>query len=310
MISFRARIIRLLTRQMFKKISPDDDIPTLRHKWERLESRSRPARGTELRPATLAGVDCEWVVPKGHGDAPVLLYLHGGAYIMGSSRTHRTMVSFLAREAGLRAVIPNYRLAPEHRFPAGLGDCVGVYRDLIAKEVPPENVVVAGDSAGGGMTMATLLSLREAGDPLPAAACLLSPWLDLAAEGESIETRAEHDPWFKPKDMPKVVAHYCDTDTIRNPLVSPVYADVRGLPPILVQVGDHEILLSDATRIADKIKEASGEVTLQIWEDMWHVFQYFVGRMPESMRAIRDIATFFQRHLGRAGDADRATKAA
>jgi acetyl esterase/lipase len=172
-----------------------------------------------------------------------------------------------------------------------------VYRSLLEAGTDPAAMAIAGDSAGGNLTMATLLALRDAGDPLPTAVCLMSPWLDLAAEGESMDSRAKHDPWFRPKDIPEIVEKYCSKYDTKNPLVSPVYADPSNLPPTLIQVGDHEILLSDSTRMADKISEVGGYVTLQIWPDMWHVFQLFVGLMPESKRAINDISIFLKQHL-------------
>ena len=220
------------------------------------------------------------------------------------------MVSHIAKQAGVRAILPNYRLGPEDPFPAGLEDCLAVYRKLLSSGVSPEQLVIGGDSAGGGMAMATLLSLRDANDPMPAAACLLSPWLDLAGEGESMQTREGPDPWFRSEEMPKVAARYCLQDQIRNPLVSPVYADVHGLPPILIQVGDHEVLLSDSTRMAQKISDAGGQVTLQVWPEMWHVFQYFVGKMPESRRAIRQIGAFLRANLERADPSIAANRAA
>lgn len=310
MISLRARLVRLLSKQMFKRISPGSDIPTVRNSWEELAARNKPVAGTRLRHATIAGVECDWLVPPGCEDAPVLYYLHGGAYVMGSSKTHRAMVSHIATRSGMRALLPNYRLAPEHRFPAGLEDCVIVYRQLLANDIDPTQIVIAGDSAGGGMSVATLLSLRDAGDPLPSAAVLLSPWLDLAGAGESAVSRADHDPWFNAEDMPQGSALYCDPEQFHDPLVSPVYADVHGLPPMLIQVGDHEILLSDATRMADKLSAAGGEVTLQVWPDMWHVFQYFIGRMPESKRAIRHIARYLRDSLGTEAAPKDAQKAA
>ena len=197
----------------------------------------------------VAGVDCDWLVPRGCADAPVLYFLHGGAYVAGSSVTHRKMVSHIAVAAGMRALLPNYRLAPEARFPAGLDDCVAVYRELVAGGIEPGQMAIAGDSAGGGMAVATLLSLRDAGDALPRTACLLSPWLDLSAQGESLVTRAELDPWFRAEQMAGAVRHYCSEDQVADPLVSPVFADVSGLPATLIQVGDHEILLSDSTRL-------------------------------------------------------------
>ena len=297
MISLRARLVRLMSRQFFKRIDKDSDIPPLRKFWGNLAGKMRMAPGVRVREATIGGIDCEWLVPDNCEKQKVLLYLHGGAYVMGSPETHRRMVSFIAARAGVRALLPDYRLAPEAPFPCGLEDCLSIYRKLIDGGIEPARLAIAGDSAGGGMSMATLMSLRDAGDPLPAAAVLLSPWLDLAATGESTVTRAEHDPWFDPADMPTVVDHYCTTAERTNPLVSPVYGDAANLPPVLIQVGDHEILLSDSTRMAEKIKAAGGEVELQVWPGMWHVFQYFVGQMPESRRAIRKIGDYLKTRL-------------
>ena len=197
------------------------------------------------------------------------------------------MVSHIARAAGIDALVPEYRLAPEHKFPAAVDDAVGVYRELLASGTDPKDIIIAGDSAGGGLTVATLLSLRHAGDPMPAAAVLLSPFLDATASGESATTRADKDPWFDASDMNVVVEHYCGETDARNPLVSPVFANVAGLPPVYIQVGDHEILLSDSTRFADMLRECGGKAELEVWPEMWHVFQLFIGKMPEARQAIR-----------------------
>jgi monoterpene epsilon-lactone hydrolase len=295
MISLRARFVRFVTRQLFRNIDGDADIPELRARWEKIAARSRMAPGVRVKYVDIAGIECEWLVPSGCKEAPVLLYLHGGAYVSGSAKTHRSMVSYLVKRAGMRALVPNYRLAPEHPFPAGLEDCVAVYRELVASGVSPADIAIGGDSAGGGMTMAVLLRLRDAGDVLPRAAVLLSPWLDLRGTGESTKTRARQDPMFKVEDMPNAARHYAPPEEQANPLVSPVYADVHGLPPILIQVGDHEILLSDSTRIAEKISAAGGQVTLQVWPHMWHVFQYFIGRMPEAKKSLVDVANYLRR---------------
>lgn len=304
----RARLVRLLSSQMFKKISPDSDINALRASWEELAARSRLAANTRVRHATIAGIECDWLIPPDCDDAPVLYYLHGGAYVTGSSKTHRAMVSHIARRSGMRALLPNYRLAPENRFPAGLNDCVAVYRALLESGVDASRIAIAGDSAGGGMTMATLITLRDAGDPLPGAAVLLSPWLDLTASGDSHSSRNDDDPWFNAEDMPESVALYCDAEQVSDPLVSPLFADVAGLPPVMIQVGDHEILLSDATRMADRLSAVGGDVTLEVWPGMWHVFQYFIGKMPESKRAIRRIGRYLRDRF--AIEASRTSKAA
>lgn len=300
MTSFRAHIVRAVTGAYFKLVDRRrTDVRVMRRRWNALGSILSAAAGVSVTRTEAGGIAVEWLVPEGARGSGLLLYLHGGAYVMGSCATHRKLVSHIARAAGVRAIVPEYRLAPEHRFPAALDDSVGVYRALLRDGHAPQDIVLAGDSAGGGLSLATLLALREAGDPLPAAACLLSPWLDLAGSGESIATRAARDPWFDPCDMPMVAAYYCSTDRLREPLVSPVYADLSGLPPLYIQVGSDEILLSDSTRAADKVLEAGGEVEIEIWPGMWHVFQAFVGQMPESRAAIEGIGDFVRRALAR-----------
>jgi acetyl esterase/lipase len=294
MISLRARIIRFVSKQLFKRVSPDSNVKAVRRLFEKVQARKRMAKGVEMRPATIEGVECEWLIPEGCEDAPILYYLHGGAYLMGSPATHRQMLSFIARESGVRALLPDYALAPENPFPGGLNDCLTVYRGLLAAGANASHILIGGDSAGGGMTMATLLSLRDAGDAMPVAAVLLSPWLDLKAGGESMKTRAAKDPWFRPDDMVDIARKYSPEGDLGYPLLSPVYADATGLPDTLIQVGDHEILLSDSTRLSDNIVAAGGKVTLQVWPEMWHVFQFFVRQMPESKRAIGDIANFIR----------------
>lgn len=294
MISFRARIIRFVSKQLFKRLNPDSNVKAVRRLFEKAQAGKRVAKGVAMRHATIEGVACEWLIPEGCEDAPILYYLHGGAYMMGSPATHRQMLSFIARAAGVRALLPDYALAPENPFPAGLHDCLAVYHGLLAAGANARHIMVGGDSAGGGMTMAMLVSLRDAGDDLPAATILLSPWLDLSASGESMKTRKEKDPWFRPDFMEKIARKYAPEGDLDYPLVSPVFADATGLPETLIQVGDHEILLSDSTRLSDNISAAGGKVTLQVWPEMWHVFQFFVKLMPESRRAIDDIAKFIR----------------
>lgn len=296
MISFRARLIRFVSKQYFKRITPDRDVHELRERWNALAARLPDLPGIDVRKTSIAGIDCDWLVPRGCEDAPILYYLHGGAYLMGSPLTHRRLLSVIAREAGVRALLPDYRLSPEHRFPAALEDSRRVYDALVAGgENAP--MAIGGDSAGGNLAAATLLSLRDAGKPLPAAAVLLSPWLDLAAGGESHRSMNGIDPWFRTEHMPAIAANFCGPDEVTNPLISPVYADAHGLPPTLIQVGEREILRSDSERFADSIRSAGGEATLETWPGMWHVFQFFVGRMPESDRAIRNIAEFLASKL-------------
>jgi acetyl esterase/lipase len=256
LISLRARIVRLMSRQYFKHITPDSDVAELRKSWEELSSKLKVAAGVRRREAVVDQLVCEWLVPEKCDDAAVILYLHGGIYMLGSAVTHRRMVSFIAREAGMRAFIPNYRLAPEHPFPAAVEDATFIYRKMLEQGIPASQIAVGGDSAGGGLAMAMLLALREADDPLPGAAFLMSPWLDLAGEGKTLVTRASRDPWFEAGDMPEMVRRYCGERDPKDPLISPLYGEFSGLPPVLIQVGDHEILLSDSTRMADRLSDA------------------------------------------------------
>lgn len=295
MISRRARIVRWITSWYIRRTHvATADVHKIRKRLDFIGRFLMRAFGVRVERTTVAGLYAEWLRPKGAPADKVLLYLHGGAYLIGSCRSHGQMVSHIARSAGVNALVPEYRLAPEHKFPAAIEDCVAVYKELLASGIRPENIVIAGDSAGGGLTVATLLSLRDAGDPLPAAAVLLSPFLDVTSSGESAQTRADQDPWFRVSDMEVVIRNYCQTDELRNPLVSPVFANVEGLPPMLIQVGDDEILLSDSTRIADKLKAAGSKVELEIWPGMWHVFQLFIGKMPEARVAINKIAAYLR----------------
>ncbi len=299
-ISRRAKFIRWLTGRYMQNLDvPNVPVPVAREHLEFFtRTLSRRARGVETRPAALGGIEVDWLHPKDARKDKVLYYLHGGAYVLGSRRTHRKLAGHIAKAAGITAVLPEYRLAPEHPFPAAIEDAVSVYKALLDAGHDPDDIVISGDSAGGGLTIATLLSLRHGGIPLPAAAVLLSPFLDVTGSGESATTRADQDPWFDIKDIDVVARYYCpDERDWTNPLVSPVFANVAGLPPMLIQVGDDEILLSDSTRFADKLRKERIDVELEIWPEMWHVFQLFVGKMPESRAAVLKIGDYIRKRL-------------
>ena len=294
MASIRSYIVRYLSSQVIRISKIATDPHAARRDFDYRMTKLPSARGVSCRSENIDGVDCEWLVPDGCDDAPLLYYLHGGAYIVGSPATHRRLVSYIARSSGMRAVLADYRLAPEHRYPAQLEDSLTVWHALTKSGFDPGQIAIGGDSAGGNLSVAMMLALRDAGELLPAACFLISPWLDLAGDGESHRTRSSHDPWFTPEKMPSLVANFCDPTQVYEPLVSPVHADVTGFPPTFIQVGDHEILLSDSTRLADNIRASDGRVDLHVWPDMWHVFQYFIGQMPESRKAIEDIGRFLR----------------
>ena len=295
MSSIRAKIMRSTSSSFLKRFNiREADLPKIRRRISRISSVQVPAFGVRVEADRINGLDVEWLTPKDHVEGKLLLYLHGGGYVVGGCDMHRQMVSHIARAGHIRALLPEYRLAPEHKFPAAIDDAVAIYRSLLDMGIHPEDIIFAGDSAGGGLAVATLLSLRDAGERLPAAAVLLSPFLDVTGSGASMRTRAVQDPWFKAEDLPIVAAHYCEPHQQRFPLVSPVFADVEGLPPMLIQVGDDEILLSDSERLADACVAAGIEVELQVWPEMWHVFQMFAAKMPESRAAIKKMGAYIQ----------------
>ena len=297
-MSRRAKFVRWLTGKYIKGLDvPHLPVEKARAQFEKIAgSFLIRATGVEVEQTQIAGVDVDWLRPKNARKDKVVLYLHGGAYVMGSPRTHRQLVSHMVRAAGVVAVLPDYRLAPEHPFPAAIEDAVAVYSGLLESGFGAEDIIISGDSAGGALSVATLLQLRHAGIPMPAAAVLLSPFLDITGSGESATTRADRDPWFDIADLHVVAGYYCpDESEWKNPLVSPVFANVAGLPPMLIQVGDDEILLSDSTRLAEKLEAEGVEVELEVWPHMWHVFQMFIRRMPESGAAVRKIAAYIQK---------------
>ncbi|HEY1344261.1 MAG TPA: alpha/beta hydrolase [Streptosporangiaceae bacterium] len=255
---------------------------------------SVPPGGTAVEPVNANGVPAEWVTAAGVGDGRVLLYLHGGAYQIGSPATLRRLVALLSGVAQARALSLDYRLAPEHPFPAAVDDAVAAYRWLVAEGTDPARIAIAGDSAGGGLALGTLVALRDAGEPMPAAAVLLSPWTDLALTGESLRTRAAVDKMVKPASMHQTAAVYLAGEDPRHPYASPLYADLRGLPPLLIQVGDAEVILDDSTRVAARAREAGVDVTLEVWDEMPHVFHAYAGLLPESDQAIERIGDWLQ----------------
>jgi epsilon-lactone hydrolase len=302
--SWRARFLRELT-SWFLGLTDVDSVNVLsaRKRLDFFAGMVPRASRVRVQKETIAGLNAEWLTPDDADDDKLLLYWHGGGYVMGSCASHRPFVSHVAREGGVKALVPEYRLAPEHPFPAAVEDSVNLYRALLEKGYEPANIVVAGDSAGGGLAVAMSLSLRDSGDPLPGAVALLSPLLDLSWQGESMITRKDKDPWFTREHLLHVSKAYCDDTEITHPLVSPVFADASGLPATLIQVGDDELLLSDSERFAENMRTSGGQVDIDVWSGMWHVWQMFIGLMPESRQAVEKLGEFIQTSLGgRAGE--------
>ena len=242
------------------------------------------------------GVDAEWIAAPGAAADRVVLYLHGGGYVLGSIKTHRDLMARISRAANARVLGLNYRLAPEHPFPAAVEDAVAGYRWLLDQGVKPSRIAVAGDSAGGGLTVATLVAIRDAKLPMPAAGVCLSPWVDLEGIGESMNTRSKADPVVQRDGLLGMAKAYLQGKDSRTPLAAPLYADLKGLPPLLIQVGDAETLLDDSNRLADRARAAGVTVKLEVWPEMIHVWQLFAGFLPEGQQAVDGIGRYVSEH--------------
>jgi len=255
--------------------------------------------GVTVEVIDAGGVPAEWVRALDARDDAALLYLHGGGYCIGSPNTHRGLAAALARTTRLPVLLIDYRLAPEHPHPAAVEDATRAYEFLLGAGIPPDRIGFAGDSAGGGLTFATLCSVRDRGLPRPAAAVAISPWTDLECNSETVASRADVDPMCTEVGLKRMADWFLAGQDARDPLASPLHADLAGLPPILVHVGDHEVLLDDSRRIAARAAEAGVDVTLEVWPEMVHVWHVFVGLVPESDAAVSRVGEFLDRHVAR-----------
>ena len=250
--------------------------------------------GVTCTPVEAGGVSAEWSVADGADQDKVILYVHGGGYVMGSAGSHRDMTGRLSQASGARVLSLNYRLAPEHPFPAPVDDSVAAYRWLLGQGIQASNIAIAGDSAGGGLALAALIAIRDAGEPVPAAGIGISPWVDMEGTGESMTTRAAVDPVVQKEGLLGMAKLYLGDADPKNPLAAPLHANLAGLPPLLIQVGDSETLLDDATRITERARKADVDVTLKIWDEMPHVWHLFAPILPEGQQAIEEIGAFFK----------------
>ena len=292
--SLQSRVLRRVWGRLTAHVGTWETPQQMRASMRHSIGRSILPWGVTMQKVVAGGVAAEWLVPAAGGAHGVLLYVHGGAWTIGWYEPHRWLVAHLARATGRRALALDYRLAPEDPFPAPLEDCLAAYRWLLANGTRREEIIIAGDSAGGNLTLTTMLSLRDHGEPLPAAGVCLSPVTDLAGSGEPaarVEDAGLPVDWA----FQQVRMYLRETDP-HLPLVSPYYADLHGLPPLLIQVGGSEHLLHDAQRFVPRAQAAGVDVTLQVWPGMWHVWQILVGLMPEANQAVAAIAAFCRQH--------------
>jgi epsilon-lactone hydrolase len=244
------------------------------------------------------GVKATWFTPQDSAGDRVLLYLHGGGYVLGSVQSHRPMIERLAKSCGCRVLALDYRLAPEAPFPAAVDDAVAAYRWLLAQGMAAKHIAIAGDSAGGGLALATLVALRDAGEPMPGCAVPISPWTDMEGTGASMETRAAVDPMVQKAALLGLAGTYLDGADPKHPLASPLHADFKGLPPLLIQVGDAETLLDDTTRLRDKLAAAGVDASIEVWDEMIHVWHLFAPLLDKGQEAIDRIGAFVRAHTG------------
>lgn len=236
--------------------------------------------------------------PNATAESPVLLYLHGGGYIACSPETHRPLVASLVRRVRGCAYVPAYRLAPEHRYPAALNDALAAYRHLIeALDISPSRVVIAGDSAGGGLALALTLRIRDEARPLPAAVVVFSPWTDLAATGHSLDENSDRCAMFAGDTIRRACDFYVGASNPRDPYVSPLYGDYRGMPPMLIHASCDEVLRDDAIRVASRAREHGVDVTERLWRQVPHVWQFFSAVLPEAEQSLQDAVRFITRVL-------------
>ncbi|MDF1514829.1 MAG: alpha/beta hydrolase [Anaerolineae bacterium] len=268
-----------------------------RRSYENMTSQFVLDPEVRITPAALNGVPVEWVMPPDSPAGRVVLFFHGGAYCLCSVKTHRALAVHLAMAARSPVANVAYRLAPEHPFPAAVKDAVSAYQALLDMDVAPENIIVAGDSAGGGLALALLLSVRDAELPLPAAAVCISPWTDLTLSGASMTVNARKDVMLDDDSLTESARFYLDGTDPRTPLASPLFADFHHMPPLLIQVGSDEIILSDAEGVAEKARAAGVDVTLDIWQGMQHEWQFAAQFVPEGQAAIARIGAFMQAHF-------------
>ena len=297
-ISLRARAVRLGLRFFIKRNHRPEPIQVVRQRFRRMELLvPPPPRGTKVENFRIAGQPASSITVREARPGTHVFFLHGGGYSVGSLRNYANFTWRLGRAARARVLALDYRLAPEHPYPAALEDALAGYRWLLDQRADPKRILLAGDSAGGGLTLALLLKLRDDKLPLPAGAVVMSPWTDLAVTGASLKTNAARDPMLVASEIPRLAKMYLDGADAHEAYASPLYADPHGLPPVLIQAGGDEVLRDDAVRMAEKMKAAGCDVELQVWPGMPHVFQLLAAVMPEAQGALAEIARFAGRVL-------------
>ena len=276
-------------------LNAETPIAIQRKKLDKLTGIAPLPRGVSTRNITIRGMPALWIDVQAKTQR-TLLFLHGGAYNIGSIDSHKELAARLGLASKANVLLIDYRLAPEHAFPAGLDDALEAYQWLLKQGYKPSNISIAGDSAGGGLALSLAMKLRDMKTPLPACLCLISPWTDLTMSGESVRTNATKDIMLNPTWMRLLAHNYAGPDKLADPFASPHYGDYKGLPPMVVHVGEDELVLSDSERLASKAKASGVELSLDINPDMWHIWHVHAGYMPEAKKALKKLGRFIISH--------------
>jgi len=289
-----AKLQRILRERAASSVATDKKI-TIEMSRAGMEKTAFPAADDlKIEKLTVAGRPAEWVRATGTKDGYAILYLHGGGYVMGSLNTHRSLAGEISRASNAAVLLLDYRLAPENKFPAGLEDALAAYRWLLSQGFAPGKIAIGGDSAGGGLTAATLVALRDSKSPLPGAGILISPWSDLTCTNASYKTRAEADPMVQHDGLDKMTRAYLGDTDPKHPHASPNFADLTGLPPLLIHVGDAEVLLDDSIKLHEKAKACGVDSTLEVWPEMIHVWHVFHPMLDEGKQGIERIGEYLR----------------
>lgn len=302
MLSVEAQRVRERLFSLFSPVEPP--LPERRRGWEEAEAALPLPDGISTGPVIAGGVPSLWVEMPGAWAGKVFLFLHGGGYNAGSARLYRRIAALLGRATQLKLLVPDYRLAPEHPFPEAVDDAMAAYDWLRGQGYAPQDIVVGGDSAGGGLTLSLLLALREAGKPLPLAAIALSPWTDLTCSSASYEAYRDKDCCIWPENLREAGLIYAGRTDPRDPIASPLFAELRGLPPLLIHVGGDEVMLDDSRVFAERARAAGVAVTYKAWPGLWHVFHGTHPTVPEAEAALGEIGAFVAAQLAATVAAD------
>ncbi|MEQ1900367.1 MAG: alpha/beta hydrolase [Devosia sp.] len=296
----RAEIARMfeVKRQKERDFPGGKPIEDRRRDWEAEARLVVLPKGARFLPVEAGGIKSEWMEMPRVAQDRVFLLLHGGGYNAGSPRTHRKLAANMSRAAHMKVLTPDYRLAPEHPFPAAVKDALKAYGWLLEQGFSEDRIVVGGDSAGGGLALSMLLALREAGATMPRIAVLMSPWTDLGVSSPSYERYRKLDPIITREGLREAGRWYAGERSLQDPMASPLFADLRGLPPLLVHVGGDETMLDDSRLLAERASAAGVDVTYKLWPEMWHVHQNAAPEVPEAAQAFSDIAAFIRTKFG------------